>query len=229
LSQFAQEGAKVALVGRRVQPLAERQIQQTDGIVLSTTDVTQQDDVRRMADAVFQQWGRIDVLVNSAGTSAKGNVMETSVEEFDRVMETNVRGTFLTCKYVIPYMLRQQSGSIINIASVFGMRGVPQRVAYAASKGAVINMTRAIAMDHARDGIRVNCISPGWVETELSLSMISLEPDPHAAYQARQAMHPIGRGGKPEDIAHAALYLASDDVQWVTGVCLPVDGGYTAR
>lgn len=106
---FAQEGAKVALVGRRVQPLAEveRQIQQTDGIVLSTTDVTQQDDVRRMADAVFQQWGRIDVLVNSAGTSAKGNVMETSVEEFDRVMETNVRGTFLTCKYVIPYMLRQ--------------------------------------------------------------------------------------------------------------------------
>ena len=229
---FAQEGAKVALVGRRAEPLqeVERQIQQSGGMALSIqADVTSEEDVKRMAEAVFGEWRRIDVLINSAGTSAKGSVLETSVEDFDRVMASNVRGTFLTCKYVVPYMLAQKSGSVINIASMFGMVGVPQRVAYATSKGAVINMTRAIAMDHAADGVRVNCLAPGWVETELSLYMISLEPDPAAALKARQAMHPIPRGGKPEEVAAAALYLASDDAQWVTGACLPVDGGYTAR
>lgn len=229
---FAQEGAKVALVGRRAEPLQEAagQIQRAGGIALSLpTDVTNEEDVKRMTETVFNEWGRIDVLVNSAGTSAKGSVLETSVEEFDRVMASNVRGTFLTCKYVMPHMLRQRSGSIINIASMFGMVGVPQRVAYATSKGAVINMTRAMAMDHAADGVRVNCLAPGWVATELSLHMISLEPDPAAALQARQTMHPIPRGGKPEEVAAAALYLASDEAQWVTGVCLPVDGGYTAR
>jgi NAD(P)-dependent dehydrogenase (short-subunit alcohol dehydrogenase family) len=229
---FAQEGAKVALVGRRIEPLqkVEKQIEQSGGTARSVpADVTREEEVKRMVDTVLSEWGRIDVLVNGAGTSERGNVVETSVGEFERVMQVNVRGTFLTCKYVMPHMLAQKSGSVINIASIFGMIGVPRRVSYAASKGAVINMTRAMAMDHAADGVRVNCLAPGWVATELSLYMISLEPDPAAALKARQTMHPIPRGGKPEEVAAAALYLASDEAQWVTGVCLPVDGGYTAR
>src|SRR5206468_3362073 len=157
-----------------------------------------------------------------------GTAESHSEEEWDETFNTNVRGLWLFSRAAIPHMRNTGGGSIINISSVLGLVGAKNRVAYAASKGAVTLMTKAIALDHAHEQIRCNCICPGIVETEMVAKFITQAPDPEAARQQRTALHPLGRFGKPEDIAAAAVYLASDESLWVTGAAFPIDGGFTA-
>jgi NAD(P)-dependent dehydrogenase (short-subunit alcohol dehydrogenase family) len=174
-------------------------------------------------------FGSIDVLCNNAGIGLLRAVHETSDEQYDTVMDTNVRGVFLACRHAIPYMLEQRSGSIVNIASVAGFVGFETDAAYCASKGAVLALTRQMALDYSRHGIRVNCVSPGFVETEMMRAFIDSHPVPAPVEQEIVDLHPLGRVGRPEEVAAAAAFLASDDASFITGTSLAVDGGLLAR
>lgn len=193
------------------------------------------DDAQAQATvaATVQRYGRLDILVNNAGVSHVGNLLETSVEDWERLMAVNVRGVFLCSKHAVAQMLAQQpqGGVIVNIASVAGMIAVDRRFPYGASKGAVISMTRSIAIDFVTQGIRVNAICPGTVETPFVEGYLARN-FPDAKEEVRQQLHarqPIGRMGRPDEIANAALYLASDEAAFVTGSTLVIDGGWTAR
>ena len=170
----------------------------------------------------------MDIVVNNAAALIAGTALSHTEEQWDETFNTNVRGLWLLCRAAIPHMIKVGGGSIINISSALGLVGARNRLAYAASKGAVTVMTKAMALDHAADNIRVNCICPGIVETEMVAGFIANAPDPEAARRQRVALHPMGRFGKPEDIAGMAVYLASDESSWVTGAAFPIDGGYSA-
>jgi 2-keto-3-deoxy-L-fuconate dehydrogenase len=196
-------------------------------------DVADEVQVRAAIGATVQRYGRLDILVNNAGISHVGNLLETSVEDWERVMAVNVRGVFLCSKHAVAQMLAQQpqGGVIINIASVAGMIAVDRRFPYGTSKGAVISRTRSIAIDFATQGIRANAICPGTVHTPFVEGYLARN-FPDTGDEVRQQLHarqPIGRMGRPEEIASAALYLASDEAAFVTGSALVIDGGWTAR
>jgi NAD(P)-dependent dehydrogenase (short-subunit alcohol dehydrogenase family) len=177
--------------------------------------------------AAKDRFGRIDILVNSAGVAGGGPVHLVSVEEWDRVVDVNLKGTFLVCKHVLPIMLEQGSGSIINIASIEGLEGSEGGSAYNASKAGVVLLSRNMAMDYARKGVRVNSVCPGFVDTPLLGQIFELPG--LADYRARIVnAHQMGRLGRAEEIANAALFLASDEASFITGHALTVDGGYTA-
>src|SRR6266487_1366586 len=182
---------------------------------------------------VAEQYGRLDILVNNAGVSHVGNVLETSAEDWDRVMAVNARGVFLCSKYAVAQMLQQNpaGGILVNIASVAGMIAVDRRFPYGASKGAVISMTRSIAIDFANQGIRANAICPGTVHTPFVEGFLerNFAENKDEVRQQLHARQPIGRMGRPEEIAAAALYLASDEAALITGSTLVIDGGWTAR
>ena len=179
-----------------------------------------------VADA-RDRFGRIDIVVNSAGVAGGGPVHLIEAAEFDRVMDVNLKGTFLACRHVLPVMLAQGSGNIVNIASIEGIEGFEGGSAYNASKGAVILLTRGLAIDYARRGIRANAICPGFIETPLFGSLWEMPGMAEVRDRIRDA-HQLGRFGRPEEIANAALFLASDEASFVTGHALVVDGGYTA-
>ena len=182
---------------------------------------------------VVKQYGRLDILVNNAGVSHVGNVLETSAQDWDRVMAVNARGVFLCSKYAVDQMLRQKpaGGILVNIASVAGMIAVDRRFPYGASKGAVISMTRSIAIDFANQGIRANAICPGTVHTPFVEGFLerNFAGNKDEMRQQLHARQPIGRMGRPEEIATAALYLASDEAALITGSTLVIDGGWTAK
>jgi NAD(P)-dependent dehydrogenase (short-subunit alcohol dehydrogenase family) len=169
------------------------------------------------------------VLCNNAGSGLLRAVHETTDEEYELVMDTNLRGVFLACRHAIPHMLAQGSGSIVNIGSVAGAVGFKTDAAYCASKGAVLALTRQMALDYATSGIRVNCVCPGFVETEMMRVFIDSHSDPALVEDEIVGMHPIGRVGRPEEIAAAAVFLASDDASFITGESLAVDGGLLAQ
>jgi 2-keto-3-deoxy-L-fuconate dehydrogenase len=184
-------------------------------------------------DATVQRHGRLDILVNNAGISHVGTIRETTAEDWDRVMAVNARGVFLCAQAAVAQMLRQQpaGGVIVNIASVAGLIGVERRLPYCTSKGAVISLTRSVAIDFATQGIRVNAICPGTVHTPfvegyLARNFADSADEVRAQLHARQ---PVGRMGLPEEIAAAALYLAADEAAFVTGSTLVIDGGWTAK
>jgi NAD(P)-dependent dehydrogenase (short-subunit alcohol dehydrogenase family) len=192
-------------------------------------DVSREDDARRMVEAAVSAYGRLDVLYNNAGVmpEADHSVTDTDVEIWDRVMAVNVRGVFLGCKYAIPRMLEQGSGSIVNISSFVALLGcsVPQD-AYTASKGAVLSLTRSLAVQFGPQGVRTNAICPGPIETPLLMDWL-LKDD--AAKQLRLARNPTGRFGKPEEIVNLAIYLASDESRWTNGAAMVVDGGISVN
>jgi NAD(P)-dependent dehydrogenase (short-subunit alcohol dehydrogenase family) len=190
-------------------------------------DVRNQEDLAAAVGAAKQRFGRIDVLLNSAGVAGGGPLHTLSIEEWDRVVDINLKGTFLASRHVLPIMLEQESGSIINVASIEGIEGFEGGSAYSASKGAVMLLTRNMAMDYARRGIRVNTICPGFVETPLFESVFGVAGFEELRERVREATQ-LGRFGKPVEIANAALFLASDEASFVTGHALVVDGGYTA-
>lgn len=226
---FAREGARVVLVGRRKLPLdTVAQEIGGDNVFAIAGDISKKEDIERVVAETVAKCGRLDVLVNNAAKLVGGTAESHSLDEWDETFDTNVRGLWLLSRAALPHMRKAGKGSIINISSVLGLIGAKNRVAYASSKGAVTLMTKAMALDHAHEQIRVNAICPGIVDTELVAQFIHNAPDPEAARKQRMALHPLGRFGQPEDIACAAVYLASDESAWVTGTAVPIDGGYSA-
>ena len=229
---FAAEGAKVVVADVTEQAASSvvDEVKAAGGqAVAVAADVSKEPDAKRMIDTAVEAFGRVDVLYNNAGImpEADHSVIDTSVEDWDRVMAVNVRGVFLGCKYAIPKMVEQGSGSIINIASFVALVGCsnPQD-AYTASKGAVISLTRSLAVQFAPKGVRSNAICPGPVETPLLMDWLVKDEE---AKRIRLARNPTGRFGKPEEIVHMAIYLASDESRWTNGAALVVDGGITVN
>jgi NAD(P)-dependent dehydrogenase (short-subunit alcohol dehydrogenase family) len=229
---LAAAGARVAVLGRRREPLegVVKEISQVGGEAIAlAADVTRDDEGRKAAEEAEKAFGRIDVLVNNAGALSVSTVDSISEEEWDRVLATNLKGPFLMSRAVLPAMRRVGGGSIINIGSVLGLVAMRDRAAYCASKGGVTLLTKAMALDHAHENIRVNCICPAIVETDLIRDLFSKTEEGRNARDARMSTLPLGRFGRPADIAGLAVFLASDESSWMTGVAVPVDGGLTAH
>jgi NAD(P)-dependent dehydrogenase (short-subunit alcohol dehydrogenase family) len=225
---FAREGARVALMGRRRERLEETATQIGGDALVVAGDLTSKDDIARAVDETVARFGALNILVNNAGILIAGTAESHTEAEWDETFNVNVRGLWRMSRAVLPHLRRAGGGSIVNISSVLGLVGARHRAAYAASKGAVTLLTKAMALDHAAEQIRVNCVCPGIVETDLVADFVRKAPDPEAARRAREALHPLGRFGRPEDIAACAVFLASDESSWLTGAAIPVDGGYTA-
>lgn len=228
---FAQEGARVALAGRRSAPLqaAVQEIKSAGGEAFALqADVANRASVESAVAAVTNHFGRLDIVVNNAGAVVVATVEETSDEDWHRLLEINLTGTFYVSRAALPALRKAGGGSIVNIGSILGLVSRRQRAAYSAAKAGVSGLTRAMALDHAHENIRVNCVCPSIIETELGLQSIAKASNPEAEYKNRVAGIPLARLGKPEDVAQMALYLASDESAWVTGASLPLDGGLTA-
>lgn len=225
---LAREGARVALVGRRQKPLETVANEIGEPAVVLPADVTKNGDIERVIDRTLSRFGTINVLVNNAGVLHVGTSEQITEPQWDETFQVNVRAPWLLSRGVLPPMREAGGGSIVNIASVLGINAARNRAAYAPSKAALVLLTKCMAVDHASDKIRVNCICPGFIETDLTAAVLSQAPDPEAVRRERTAAHPIGRLGRPEDVAGMAVYLASDESAWVTGGLFPVDGGYLA-
>lgn len=225
---FASEGARVVLVGRREALLARVAHEIGKNSLVIQADVAHKSDIDRAINETASSFGGVNVVVNNAGVLHIGTSEQISDDQWDEAFNINVRGVWQTSKSALPYLRRQGGGSIINIASVLGLNGARNRAAYASSKGAVVLLTKCMAIDHGHENIRVNAICPGFVETELTQQVFTQAADPDAVRRERTAVHPIGRLGQPQDIAGLAVFLASDESAWVTGAVLPVDGGYLA-
>lgn len=232
---FAQEGARVVVAGRRSEAgqTTVKEIQGNGGDALFIkTDVSETEQVKHLVEKTIAIYGKIDVLFNNAGInpeSARIPLADCSVEDWDNLMAINVKGTFLTCKYAIPQMIKNGGGVIINTSSQLAFIAIKGRGIYAASKGAVSMLTKALAIDYGDNHIRVNCICPGLVETEMATPIIQEARRDEKVWQRLIEKYPLGRLGTPEDIANVALFLASDESSWMTGSCILVDGGYTAQ
>ena len=229
---FAREGAKVfcADIAEAVKVTA-RDINSTGGSAIPwICDVRDEGQVAAMARAMYDQWGAPDILVANAGINPGAEDSSTIQPElWDRVMDVNVAGVFWCCKHLSPLMRERQRGSIVALASVSGMIGWGGSAAYIASKGAIIALTRALAMEYAPDTVRVNCLCPGSIWTPMVEVQFADLPDREARLQRTAALHPLGRIGTAEDVAYGALYLACDESSFVTGTSLVIDGGLTAR
>jgi NAD(P)-dependent dehydrogenase (short-subunit alcohol dehydrogenase family) len=222
---FAREGANVVICGRHQEKLDRAAREIGPNCLPVAADAGLSHDTEKLVTAAVEKFRRIDILVNNAAVLLPGTAESLSEEDFDQTFAINVRGLWLLSRAALPHMRAGGGGSIINIGSVLSMVGARNRVAYAASKGAVLAITRAMALDHAAENIRVNCICPGVVETEM-VARFSMD---ESARRQRLAWHPLGRFGQPEDIAGLAVFLASDESAWITGTAQTVDGGYTAQ
>jgi len=191
-------------------------------------DVTDETQCAQSAQQVLADAGGLDILVNCAGVGHVGTILQTGGADLDRLYGVNVRGVFNVSKAFMPSMLQRRRGSIINIASVGGVVGIRDRVAYCTSKFAVVGLTKSMALDHALDGVRINCICPGRVETPFVAKRLAEYPDPGQARREMTASQAVGRMGRPDEIAAAALYLAADESAFVTGSALMIDGGWSA-
>jgi NAD(P)-dependent dehydrogenase (short-subunit alcohol dehydrogenase family) len=228
---FAREGASVCVAGRRFEKLREvtREIEKAGGKGLAMEcDVTRASEVERAVRGTTERFGRLNVLVNNAGALHVSTVEGISEEEWDRLMTVNVKGPFLMSRAVLPEFRKCGGGAIVNIGSVLGLYAVKDRAAYAASKGAVTMLTKSMALDHAHENIRVNCICPSVVETDLVKGVFNETEEGQAKLRARLATIPLGRLGQPEDVAEMAVFLASEESSWLTGSAIPLDGGVTA-
>lgn len=225
---LAAEGARVAVVDLQ-QDAAEAvaaEIRAAGGeAVAIAADVSAEADVERAVATAVDAFGGLDIAFNNAGIIRRTTAVETTVEEWDRVFGVNVRGIFLMCKHVVPVMAAKGKGSIINTGSGWGLKGGGQAISYCASKGAVVNMTRALAIDHGPQGIRVNSVNPGDVNTGMLRDEARQLGQEAGAFLADAADRPLGRMGEPTEIAAAVMWLASDESSYVTGSALVVDGG----
>ena len=227
---MAREGARLALVGRRHEKLQElaRDIGDSAQTITIAADVSKKADIENLVARVVARFGSINVLLNNAGVLHIGNVEQITEEQWDETFNVNVRGLWMLSRAVLPQMRKAGGGAIINVASVLGINGARNRASYAPSKGAVVLLTKCMAIDHGHENIRVNAICPSFVETDLTAAVLRDVPDPQAVRRERITLHPLGRLGQPEDIAGLAVYLAGDESSWVTGSAFPVDGGYLA-
>jgi NAD(P)-dependent dehydrogenase (short-subunit alcohol dehydrogenase family) len=226
--RFAREGASIAGLDVQKPPDAawRRVLESAPDAVFLEADVRDEPSIERAVATAVERFGRIDILVNAAGVLGVGGVDALDAAEWDRIVDINLKGTYLVSKHVLRRMLVRQSGSVIHLASVEGLLGMSQQAAYNASKGGVVMLTRNMAADYGPQGIRVNCLCPGYIETPMTavLSQPGLEGIREQFMQA----HLLGRSGRPEEVAAAALFLASEDASFVTGSALVVDGGFSA-
>ncbi|HET7441182.1 MAG TPA: SDR family NAD(P)-dependent oxidoreductase [Terriglobales bacterium] len=228
---FAKEGAKVGVAGRnekRGNEVTELILKGGGQAIFIQMDVSNAEDCRRAVEETVQAFGRVDILFNNAGVFIPHTALDCSEEEWDQQIDINLKGTFLMSKFVLPKMIAQGVGVIINNSSGWGIVGGDSGVAYCASKGGVVLLTKAMAIDHGRQGIRVNCICPGDVDTPMLPEDARLRGLEWKKYLAGCANRPMGRIGTAEEIAKAVLFLASDDSSFMTGAALVVDGGGTA-
>ncbi len=224
---FAQQEALVWVIDRDA-AAAQQVVREitSGGGVARAAEVNVSDDSG--VDTLADQVGPIDILVNNAGIGHVGNLLQTTAADLDRLHAVNTRGPFNLCRTFVPTMLERESGSVINLASVGGVVALRDRLAYTTTKFAVVGLTKALALDHSHTGVRFNAICPGRVETEFVQNMIAQYPDPQHAYREMAATQLNGRMARPEEIAAAALYLASDASAMVTGSTLMIDGGWSA-
>lgn len=225
---FAHEGASVVVAdlnSQAGQAVAEEIVQQGGRAIFEHADVTKAVDCERLAEHAVQEFGRVHVLFNNAGIIRRASVTELSEQDWDRVVAVNLKSVFLVSRHIIPIMVKAGGGSIINMSSGWGLAGGARAAAYCASKGAVVLLTKAMAVDHGRQNIRVNCLCPGDTDTGMLQNEARQLGEPAERFLAGSARRPLGRVGKPEEIAQAALYLASDASSFVTGTALVVDGG----
>ena len=233
---FARQGAKVFAVDIHQAAAAQtcRWIEQEGGVCAPyAADVTRSDQVEAMTAACLERFGAIDILQNNVGGSAPGGAVEMSEQQWDRQIELNLKSVFLTCKFVLPVMEKQNSGAIVNVGSIAGLRYLGRDMAaYYAAKGGLIQFTRSLAMRYAKQGIRANCVIPGLMHTPLVAHRIAAQygtGDVEAMIRKRDALCPTGKMGTAWDVAYASLYLASDEAQYVTATELVVDGGLSAK
>ncbi len=227
--RLASEGARVVIADVNEED-AQGVAGEIDGETLvHKTDVTRDGDVEALVGRTVSEWGGLDVMVNNAGVGVAGTAVTTTEEEYERVMDVCVRGTFLGMKHAIPAIKDAGGGSVINMSSVAALVGLVDRAVYSAAKGAIYSMTRASAIDHVGEGVRVNCIAPGTVDTPWVARITSGYDDPEEAREQMKARQPHGRLVTPEEIAAMAAYLCSDEAASVVGACMIVDGGVTAR
>jgi NAD(P)-dependent dehydrogenase (short-subunit alcohol dehydrogenase family) len=225
---FTQEGAQVCAADVNLEAVEETVAQSNGNAFATQVDVADEASVKAMLDATAERYGGIDVLYNNAGISPAddASVLDTSVEAWDRVQDVNTKGVFLCCKHGIPHLQARGGGSVINVASFVAIVGAAtSQISYTASKGAVLSMTRELAVQFARENIRVNALCPGPVETPLLLSIYGDDPD---ALERRRIHWPTGRLAKPREVVNGALFLASDESSYVNGSTFLVDGGLTA-
>jgi NAD(P)-dependent dehydrogenase (short-subunit alcohol dehydrogenase family) len=227
--RLAGEGARVALADMD-EEAAQGVAEEIDGETLvHKTDVTKAGDFKALVERVVSEWGGLDVMVNNAGVGIASTVVDATEEDYDKMMDVCVRGTFLGMKYTIPAIRDSGGGSVVNMSSIAALVGLNDRAIYCAAKGAILSMTRASAIDHIEEGVRVNCIAPGTVDTPWISRITSTYDDPEEARKKMQARQPHNRFVTPEEIAAMAAYLASDESGSVVGACMTVDGGMTAR
>ena len=221
---FAQEGARVVIFGRRQDRLDQAQKEIGDAVLAVQGDITNASDTVRLVETAVKQLGKVDILINNAGTFTPSPLHETEDDVWDQTFNINMRGVFQLTRKILPQMMAQGSGSIIHISSILGMIAVPGTSAYNASKGALNQFSKSIAVEYGGQGIRSNAICPGMIETEMTEELRSDK----ALMAEFLKGYPLGRFGKPEEVAQACLFLASDESAFITGTILPIDGGYTA-
>ena len=222
---FYQEGAKIILFGRRKEKL-EKAVEKLGGsAIIVQGDMTNNNDLDQLINETLHNFKKIDILVNNAGLFNGSPLHEISDSQWDEIMDINIRSVFQLTRRVLPAMLSQKYGSIIHISSILGLIAVPQVAAYNVSKGALNQFSRSIAVEYGSSGIRSNSICPGLIATDMTADLMK-DADLMKEWSKE---YPIGRFGKPEDVANACLYLASDESSFVTGITLPVDGGFTAH
>ena len=228
---FGREGAAVAVNDRTLEKTeaAVQAVRAAGGKALAAAgDVSLDRECRRIVAETIEGLGGLDILINNAGIGTSGTVLTTDEETWDRLIAVNLKSVFLMSKAALAHMVPRRSGVIVNAGSIAGLRAIPDRAAYVATKFGVVGLTRTMALDHVKDGIRVNCVCPGTTETPWIGQRLQEAPDPQAAMAGLVARQPMGRLGRAEEMAAAYLFLASDESSFTTGTALVVDGGFTA-
>ncbi len=227
--RFAEEGAMVTCVDVNADAVDEVAREIGPSAFAVRADVSDPQQVRAYTDGTVERWGSLGVVFNNAGVNLPGTFHEASDEVVDRTLAVNVKGPIYGCRYAIPHMLGGGGGSIINTTSVNGLVAEPFLAIYATSKGAIIMLSKGIALDYAKQGIRCNAIAPGWVDTPINYAHAELLGGLQEVYATIDSFQPIGRPGEPREIANVALFLASDESSFVTGSVIVADGGMTAK
>jgi 3-oxoacyl-[acyl-carrier protein] reductase len=227
--RFAAEGAHICILDRDLSAAEALAAELGDSHLAMELDVRFEAGVEQVAEAVYDRWGHVDVLVNNAGSELNKTYDETTVEEWDKVLDTDLKGPWLLCKHFVPRMVERGSGSVINISSLNGLVGFPLSTAYGSAKGGLVVFTRDMAIELATSGVRINCVCPGVIETPMMERWTDLMPDKEEAKAMLRGVMPIGRMGTAEEVAAAILFFASEDSSLCQGAVLSVDGGFTAQ
>ena len=227
--RFAAEGAHICILDRDLSAAEALAAELGDSHLAMELDVRFEAGVEQVAEAVYDRWGHVDVLVNNAGSELNKTYDETTVEEWDKVLDTDLKGPWLLCKHFVPRMVERGSGSVINISSLNGLVGFPLSTAYGSAKGGLVVFTRDMAIELATSGVRINCVCPGVIETPMMERWTDLMPDKEEAKTMLRGVMPIGRMGTAEEVAAAILFFASEDSSLCQGAVLSVDGGFTAQ